>query len=161
MPYLCLLTSEIISMNMKKIILAILALALLLPLTSKANDDRPISPDKLPAAAKEFIQKTFPEIAIVYAEIDKEFAKTQYEVRLNDGTKVVFNSKGEWDKVECIRKAVPASLVPETIANYVQETFPGNLIEKIDKERFGWSIELSNDLELDFSPEGALLRMDD
>lgn len=161
MHYLCLLTSEIISMNMKKSILAILAFALLLPLTSRANDDRPISPDKLPAAAKEFIKKAFPEIAIVYAEIDKEFAKTQYEVRLNDGTKVVFNSKGEWDKVECIRKAVPAFLVPETIANYVQETFPGNLIEKIDKERFGWSIELSNDLELDFSPEGALLRMDD
>ncbi len=35
---------------MKKSILSLLTLALLLPLTSKANDDRPISPDKLPAA---------------------------------------------------------------------------------------------------------------
>ena len=146
---------------MKKIILSIVALALLIPFASKADDGRPISPDKIPAAATAFIQETFPEIPIVYAEIDREIARTKYEVLLNDGTKVEFNAKGEWDKVECIRKAVPASLVPETIANYVQASFPGNLIEKIDKERFGWSIELSNDLELDFSPEGALLRMDD
>ena len=124
-------------------------------------DGRPIPPTQLPAAAKNFIQKNFPGKTIVYAEIDKEIARTKYEVLLNDGTKVEFNAKGEWDKVECIRKAVPASLVPETIANYVQASFPGNLIEKIDKERFGWSIELSNDLELDFSPEGALLRIDD
>lgn len=146
---------------MKKIILSIVALALMIPFASKADDGRPISPDKIPAAATAFIQETFPEIPVVYAEIDKEIARTKYEVLLNDGTKVEFNAKGEWDKVECIRKAVPASLVPETIANYVQTSFPGNLIEKIDKERFGWSIELSNDLELDFSPEGALLRIDD
>jgi hypothetical protein len=50
MLYLCLLSSEIIFLNMKKSILSLLTLALLLPLTSKANDDRPISPDKLPAA---------------------------------------------------------------------------------------------------------------
>ncbi|MBP5740245.1 MAG: PepSY-like domain-containing protein [Bacteroidales bacterium] len=146
---------------MKKIILSIVSLALLLPFASRANDDRPISPDKLPAAAKAFIKETFPETPIVYAEIDKEITKTKYEVRLNDGTKIEFNGKGEWDKVECIRKAVPASLVPEVIVGYVQTTFPDNLIVKIDKERFGWSIELSNDLELDFSPEGALLRIDD
>lgn len=145
---------------MKKLMLSLVAMmALMVPAT--ADNDRPIPPEQLPDAAKTFIKATFPEQVIAYAEIETSLVKTQYEVRLNDGTKIEFNGKGEWDKVDCSFKAVPATLVPEVIASYVAANYPGSLIVKIDKELYGWDIELNNDLELKFSSTGQLLAIDD
>lgn len=145
---------------MKKLMLSLVALlALMVPAT--ADNDRPIPPEQLPDAAKTFIKATFPEQTIAYAEIEKGLVKTKYEARLNDGTKIEFNGKGEWDKVDCKYKAVPAALVPESIASYVAANYPGALIVKIDKELYGWDIELNSDLELKFSSSGQLLGIDD
>ena len=136
--------------------------ALLCMMTSIAcyADDKIIPVDQLPAEAKAFIQQQFPGKIITYAEVDRGFKKT-YEARLNDGTKVSFDRKGVWDKVDCHLVAVPADLVPAPIQEYVNTSFPGALIVKIDKERYGYDIELSNDLELKFNPSGNLLRIDD
>ena len=120
-----------------------------------------ISPDKLPVAAQSFIKEYYPETAISYAKKDADLTKTTYEVTLQDGTEIDFNSKGEWDKVDCKRAAVPAALVPAFIAEYVQTSFPGQIIVKIDKERYGYEIELGNDLELKFDKNGNLLNIDD
>ena len=57
--------------------------------------------------------------------------------------------------------AVPQVLVPEAIAAYVQATFPNNVITKIDKERYGYEIELSNDMDLKFNKKGNLIGIDD
>ena len=146
---------------MKKLILSVLAFAMMLPFTAKADNERPISPDQLPEAARTFIQKTFPEIAIAYAEIETEGQRTKYEVRLNDGTEIDFNGNGEWDKVDCKYKAVPAVLVPEAITNYVKANHADFFITQIDKELYGWSIELNNDLELMFSTDFKFLGIDD
>lgn len=124
-------------------------------------DDRMIPVSQLPATAKTFVEKNFPGKNIAYAEKDAEFAGTKYEVRLNDGAKIEFDKKGNWDKVDCQTYAVPAALVPSAIAQYVKANFPGTSIVKIDKERHGYDIELSNDIELKFNKNGALIGMDD
>ena len=98
---------------------------------------------------------------IAYATIDRDFGKTTYDVRLNDGTEVDFDAKGTWDKVDCGLSAVPAQLVPTAIADYVKANFAGAMIVKIDKERHGYDIELSNDLELKFNKQGQLIGFDD
>ena len=145
---------------MKKIL--ILTAALLLgAVTALAATDRPISPDKLPAAAKTFIQQYFPERTIAYAEKDGALTRTKYEVHLSDGTEIEFKSNGEWDKVDCKFAPVPAALVPAPITQYVETNFPGAVIVKIDKERHGWDVELNNDLELKFSQAGTLMYIDD
>ena len=128
---------------------------------SSFADDRVIPTQQLPAAAQTFVQNTFPGKGIAYATIDRDFGKTTYDVRLNDGTEVDFDSKGTWDKVDCGFSAVPAQLVPETIANYVKANYAGATIVKIDKERHGYDIELSNDLELKFNKQGQLIGFDD
>ena len=107
------------------------------------------------------VQNTFPGKGIAYATIDRDFGKTTYDVRLNDGTEVDFDSKGTWDKVDCGFSAVPAQLVPTAIANYVKANYAGATIVKIDKERHGYDIELSNDLELKFNKQGQLIGFDD
>ena len=128
---------------------------------SSFADDRVIPTQQLPAAAQTFVQNTFPGKGIAYATIDRDFGKTTYDVRLNDGTEVDFDSKGTWDKVGCGFSAVPAQLVPVAIANYVKANYAGATIVKIDKERHGYDIELSNDLELKFNKQGKLIGFDD
>jgi hypothetical protein len=122
--------------------------------------DRIIPAEQLPAAAKTFIQKTFPGQTVSYAKIDFDGRK-KYEVRLSNGTEVEFDKNGNWDKVDCNYSAVPASLVPTNIANYVKTHFAGAKVVKIDKERHGYDVELSNDLELKFNKQGQLMNIDD
>ena len=122
--------------------------------------DRIIPAEQLPAAAKTFIQKTFPGQTVSYATIDFDGRNT-YEVCLSNGVEVDFNKNGVWDKVDCNYSAVPASLVPTNIANYVKTHFAGAKVVKIDKERHGYDVELSNDLELKFNKQGQLMNIDD
>ena len=121
-------------------------------------DDRPIPVEQLPASAKTFVTKNFQGKKILYAEKDWN----SYECRLDDGTKIEFTSKGDWKKVDCNRmSAVPTALVPAAIKQYVKSNYGNCMITKIDKERYGYDIELSNDLELKFNNQGALIGMDD
>lgn len=119
--------------------------------------DRVITANQLPAAAQTFINQTFPGASIMYAEIDDG----KYEVHLNDGTEINFDRKGNWDKVDCKLKAVPTHLIPATIASNVETQFSGTVITKIDKERYGYEIELSNGLDLKFNRQGMLSEIDD
>lgn len=135
--------------------------ALFVSLTTVSCEDKIITTDKLPEAALSFIKEYFPESTISFVKKDAGFSGTIYEVKLQDGTEIDFNGKGEWRKVDCKRTAVPGKLVPEAIAEYVQANFPGQLIVKIDKDRLGYEIELGSDLELKFDKNGKLKKIDD
>jgi len=52
-------------------------------------------------------------------------------------------------------------LVPAPILAHLQTNFPGAMILKIDKERYGYEIELTNGLEMKFNNQGALMEVDD
>ena len=146
---------------MKKSVLFFAALVcMLMHSVSSFAGDRIIPAEQLPAAAKTFIQKTFPGQTVSYAKIDFDGRK-KYEVHLSNGTEVDFDKNGNWDKVDCNYSAVPASLVPANIANYVKTHFAGAKVVKIDKERHGYDVELSNDLELKFNKQGQLMNIDD
>ena len=57
-------------------------------------------------------------------------------------------------------QSLPAAIVPAAIAAYVKATFPNTVITKIDKERYGYEIELSNDIELKFNHAGVMMAID-
>ncbi len=120
-------------------------------------DDTPIPVEQLPEAAKTFVQANFKGQKILYAEKDWN----TFECRLADGTKIEFNKKGAWKKIDRKNQALPAGIVPETIQEYVKANFEGCVITKIDKERYGYDIELSNDIDLKFNYQGVLIGMDD
>ena len=145
--------------TLTKIIVAIAALFASATFVSCKNVI--ITVDKLPSAAQSFIQEHFSGNAVSYVKKDSEFARSTYEVVFQDGTEVEFDAKGQWDNIDCRRTAVPAALIPAAIAEYVQNSFPGQIIVKIDKERFGFEIELLNDLELKFDKTGKMIRVDD
>ena len=120
-------------------------------------DDTPIPVEQLPAAAKTFVQTNFKGKKILSAEKDWN----SYECRLDDGTKIEFNRKGTWKKVDRNMIALPAAIVLAAIQQYVSTNFPGTVITKIDKERYGYEIELSSDIDLKFNYQGVLIGMDD
>ena len=133
------------------------ALVCLMVSNSCLADDKPIPVEKLPAAAKTFVQNNFQGKTILFAAKDWN----TYECHLNDGTQIDFRKDGTWDKVDCNMAAVPVAIIPETIQNYVKANFPDTFITKIDKERHGYDVELSNNLELKFNQQGVLIGMDD
>jgi hypothetical protein len=143
---------------MKQIKFFAMALVCLMMVAVNAMaDDRPVPVQSLPAAAKQFVAANFPGATIVYAAKDDG----KYETTLSTGAQVDFTRKGAWDKVDCHTVAVPAAIVPAAIAAYVKASFPNTVITKIDKERYGYEIELSNDLELKFDKRGNLMNIDD
>ena len=137
-------------------LLSVAAVCLLFTAVSCAHD-RIIPVTQLPAQAQTFIKTYFADKTVAYAKQDG----AKYEVKFNDGAEVEFDRKGNWDNVDCKFTAVPDAIVPEQIKNYVAANHPGALITKIDKERYGYEIELSNSLELKFDRNFNIFDIDD
>ena len=145
---------------MKKYSFFLAALLCMMVSTVCHADDYMVAPAQLPAPVKNFVTQHFKGKSIAYAELDREFAGGKYELHLNDGTELNFDRRGNWDKVDCHMMPVPAALVPAPIANYVKANYAGSKVSKIDKERYGYDIELTNGIELKFNKAGNLIGMD-
>ena len=144
---------------MKKLfVIGILALSLLMT----ACSDKPVAPTQVPGPIKAFIQQNFAGQNITFAEKDLELTGWKYDVVLTDGTRVDFDTDDAWDKIESPMTApVPTALIPAPLVTYLQANFPDAMILKIDKEHYGYEVELANGLELKFNKQGALMEMDD
>jgi len=139
-------------------VLGILAFVLLMT----ACSDKPVTPEQLPAPIKAFLQQNFPGQTISFAKKDLEGFGYQYDVVLADGTQIDFDTDDVWDKVACtLANPVPTALIPAPIVAHIQANFPDAMITKIDKEHYGYEVELANGLELKFNKQGVLTEMDD
>ena len=134
-----------------------LFMAICLMLSMSCSSEKVIPVGQLPAVVSTFVQSNFPGKKIIYAEKDGKL----FECRLDEGTKLEFTKQGEWKKVDCHTSAVPEGIVPEAIKTYVKSNFPNAVITQIEKERRCYDVELSNKLDLKFSLDGVLIKMDD
>ena len=127
-----------------------------------AGNDRPITVDKLPAAAQNFLKSYFSDLTVAYAVEDPQFAGSEYEVTYTDRTEVEFDTKGEWTSVDRKYTAVPAAIVPKQITDYVAKSnFPNQEIRKIERNAYTWEIELTNGLEIKFDRNFRVIDIDD
>ena len=139
---------------MKAIKILMLVLMAMLQLTSCDSDDDDevvINQTDLPAAAQAFLNNFFNNVQVARVEKDSEKGAVQYDVRLADGTELEFDQSGAWTSVDCKTKAVPAAIVPEAISRYVAEKYANLVIVQIERESYGYDIELSNDLDIQFN----------
>ena len=125
-----------------------------------ADNDRPITPDQLPAISTQIIKKHFSSASVERAYIDDDVMDKDYTVYLSGGVKIEFNSKGEWKEIET-RSSVPTALVPAPITQYVKKNYPSCVIEKISRDRRGMDIELSNGLDIEFDKSYRVVEIDD
>ena len=124
-------------------------------------DDIAVTPAQVPAEIQSFVQQNFPNQSITFAKKDIVFFGSKYDIVLADGTQIDFDRDNVWDKISCPMTPVPATLVPQPVTNYVNTNFPAAAILKVDKERYGYEVELANGLELKFNKQGMLMEMDD
>ena len=125
------------------VLLGIMALAFV-------SCDRPLTFEKLPQQAQQFINQNFKDVGFLSAMKDDG----KYDVVLKDGTEIEFTRKGEWEKVDCHLTEIPAAVIPPTILAYVQAQFPTNFIVKIDKDFREYDVELNNNIDLKFDKNG-------
>jgi hypothetical protein len=146
---------------MKKIYLVIALALAASPALAAQEDDRPVSFDKLPDAAQRLIRDHFPDAQVTLATIDREFMDTSYDVIFTDGTKIEFNSRGEWLEIETRRGFVPEGVLLPGIVSYVKENFPDARVRDIERDRYGFEVNLDNRRELYFDLQGNFRRYDD
>lgn len=142
---------------MKKLVVAI---ALLVGSVTFAQD-RVITFSELPKAGQQFITKYFGAKQVSLVTLDDDYLSKDYELVLTNGTKIEFAGNGEWKEIDGKRNIIPTGFIPQNILSYVKKSFPNTEIVKIERERLGYSVELTNGLDLDFNSKGDFLRVDD
>ena len=147
-------------MIMKKMLLSALAVASLAIVPAFA-DDVPVSVQKLPAEAQKFLKTHFSQSNVVTALRDRDFADNDYTVILDNGVKIEFGSTGKWESVKSRNGVVPASVIPVKISDYVSKHYNSLGVEKIERKRYGYEVELTNDLDMKFDLNGNFLGLDD
>ncbi len=143
-------------------VLSILALAIFTVQFSFAGDVITQDAKQLPLVARNFINRHFTKPQIHYIKIESEILQNKkYEVQLADFTEIDFDKQGNWLEVDCKKAAIPAALIPTSVQEYVKTNFPREIITKIERERSGMKIELSNDYSLKFNKKGKFVSIDD
>lgn len=120
----------------------------------------PIAKSALPVDAQTFLKTHFTGQEPTYIIEDKETFSKDYKVQFANNIEVEFDRKGNWEEVDGNHTVIPVSIIPKTIATYVKTNFPNTTITKIDKGTWGYEVNLSNGLELEFNSKGSFLRID-
>jgi hypothetical protein len=146
-------------MKMKKFILIAVAATVLAAVV--CADDRPVTFEQLPKAAKEFVNANFPGVKTLYITKDDDFAFPEYEVALENGVRIQFEHNGSLEQIETRNAPLPAGIVPSQILDYVRLHYPDAFCVGYEKSRNSHEVKLSNRLELKFSSNYHLIEIDD
>ena len=143
---------------MKKLILILTAV--LLSVGMAYADKYTLKRENLPQQAREMLDEYFPKAKVAMIKVDKHLLKkTDYDVKLVNGTKIEFNNAGRWTSIDCRDRAVPDAIIPRAIRKYVTKNFEGVKITEIERKLKGFEIELDNGLELTFDTFGNFKSM--
>ena len=145
---------------MKKLTFILVCLFTLCAITLRADNERPIQVNQLPAAAQQFIKQHFADRKIVLAKMETELMSKSYEVIFADGDHIDFDGKGNWEEVDCKFSSVPTAVVPVRIMDYVRANYPDETVKKIEKDRREYEVKLSNRVELSFDLKYNLTDID-
>lgn len=140
---------------MKRILILFVALAAVFSQSYAIFDKYTIDRDQLPEEAQAMLAEHFPKAKVSMIKVDKHLLKkTDYDVRLLNGTTIEFNNKGKWTSVDCKTREVPEALIMKPIRNYVKKNYDGLKIVKITKKASGYEIALSDTTTLKFNHLG-------
>jgi uncharacterized protein YuzE len=115
-----------------------------------------------PPEVRSYVTTNFPSAKIVNIERDHENTGVEYDITLDNGVEIEFDTHNKWKSIDCEHASitVPINLLPNPIANYIQEQYPGIKVIEAERDSYGYEITLSNRLELIFDAQGNFLRID-
>lgn len=127
----------------------------------RADNDKPIQVNQLPAKAQTFINTYFKNQKVALAKQETELFYKGYDVMFISGEKVEFDKSGDWTEVQCRQSEVPAPIVPEAIRNYVKTNYPDARILQIERDKNEYEVKLSNRWEITFDAQMRVIDIDD
>lgn len=126
---------------------------------SCTEKDTIINAKELPTNAQTFISTNWPDATVNTAIKDRDGAIIEYNVILSDATKIEFDKKGNWESVDN-NNGIPTGFILSPIVTYVTTNFANDSITEISKDDFGYDVELSNHIDLEFDKKGNFKRID-
>ncbi|MFV0366205.1 MAG: PepSY-like domain-containing protein [Mangrovibacterium sp.] len=145
---------------MKNFKFAVLFAVLAMVVSCSDNDKETIlTGTNIPTQITSYQATHFPENPISTVIKDEERKSVSYDVYLQNGIKLEFNSAFEVCDIDGVTK-LPDSVIPQEILNYVAKNYPNNLITDWEFEDGHQQVELDNHLELEFNLDGSFIRMD-
>ena len=146
---------------MKRLLLVLAAI--LITVSTAMADKYTIDRENLPEPAREFLTTYFPKGKVAMIKVDRHLPKkTDYDVKMVDGTKIEFSNAGKWKSVEMKGdKGVPEAIIPKSIRNYVAKNYAGEKVTEIEKKSSCYEAELSAGIKLRFSLLGSFQKVVD
>ena len=125
-----------------------------------ANDsERIIKPSELPQRAQQFIKRYYSMACVIRAVYDEDIFSKEYEVWIEGGVHLEFAESGDWIDVEA-QTQVPDDIVPAPIAIYVSRHHPQSRVVRIERDKHGYEVVLSDHRELKFNNRFKLVEVD-
>jgi len=140
---------------MKKIIIIAV---MFLGFTISANAQKKIEVTELPKPAQDFLKKHFSNREIDVVKKDAEHGEKGYEVKLKDGTEIEFWKDGSYREVDGGKKTIPTAFIPASVKDYVSKNHPNEKITHIDYGHKDLDVDLTNNIDLEFTKEGKILK---
>ncbi len=129
-------------------------------MVATADNDKSISVTALPAKAQTLLNNHFRNQKVMLATIESGVLSRNYDVVLQNGTKLEFDKKGNLTEVDCKQGTVPAQLVPQAISNHLKDNHAGQSVKKIEMDKNEYEVELTNGLDLTFNKHFQLIDID-
>ena len=124
-------------------------------------DDRPVTVDQLPQAARTFLNVNFPDDKISFATKDDDLIRPDYQVVLASGVMVKFNNAGDLEEIESRGKEIPDGIIPIQIVEMVKGHYPDVMITGYEVGRRTHEVKLSNRIELKLDRNFNVIEIDD
>jgi len=140
---------------MKKRIFLVIGL---LVLSISASAQKKIEVTELPKPAQDFLKKYFGHTTVEIAKKDAEHGEKGYEVKLKDGTEVEFWKDGSYREVDGGDNPIPTAFIPENVKAYVAKNHPNEKITHIDYGHKDLDVDLTNNIDLEFTKDGKILK---
>jgi antitoxin component YwqK of YwqJK toxin-antitoxin module len=118
-----------------------------------------------------FVQNHFPDNAITLCFVEYETNRPsslvdEFNVILDNGTKLEFDRNSKLTSVEGKRNTVPVEILPNSIQNYITTYYPTKKIKSISIERtrkskvVDYEVDFAHGLELTFNKNGKLINIE-
>lgn len=140
---------------MKKLFLSLIMVIIGASSAFAVIDKYSINRKDLPEAARNMLSDYFPKAKVSMIKVDRHLLKkTDYDVRLVNGTRIEFSNSGRWTMVDCGRRALPATLPPAPVRRYVSKNYPRLRMVRIERSASAVDVTLSDGVRLRFGPLG-------
>ena len=127
---------------------------------ANADNNKPIKVTDLPLKAQTVLSQHFNNQKVNFASIESGIIDKNYDVVLQNGTKLEFDKKGNVTEIDCTQGAVPEKLIPQAINTYLQENYSGQTVRKIEFNKNEYELELSNGIDITFNKHFQVIDID-